>query len=145
MLKKREVELLKLLNEDSWQKNTVLAAKMGISRSTLQNGIKKLIERGVMLKYSILVAPFIYFKKVFYEIKTNPKQPEILEKLKSLQYESLEGIIGDYSLIIKQNFWSDFDFINNLNQMDQLKVENFRLVEIYKTYKEHGLTFPENP
>ncbi|MHA1144386.1 MAG: Lrp/AsnC family transcriptional regulator [Candidatus Helarchaeota archaeon] len=143
MLKTKDKDLIKHLNEDSWKKNTALANELGITRMTLLNRIKKLIDNEILLKYTIMVNPYLYSKKVFYEIKTNPREPEVLDTLRKLQFEALEGIIGDYSLIIKQNFWKDQDFLHNLNTMDQLNVENYRLIEIFRTYKEHGQIFLE--
>jgi len=110
---------------------------------TIQKRIKNLIENNVIIKYSAIINPNFYHKRIFYEIKTNPKEPKVLKTLKSLKEkpELIEGIIGDFSLIVKQNFLSNQDFINNLNEIDNLQAETYRLIEILKTYKEHGNDF----
>ena len=115
MLNSIDIKILHLLNENSWEKGTKLANNLNISRITLQKHIKRLINSGIIFNYTILMNPFLFFKKVFYEIKTNPNKPEVLNHLKSLNFETLEGILGDYSLIIKQNFLNNQEFFSNLD------------------------------
>ena len=141
MINSLDKKILKLLNENSWEKGTKLAKELTISRITLQKRIKKLIDNGVILNYTILINPNLFSKKVFYEIKTNPNKPEVLNHLKSLKFETLEGIIGDYSLIIKQNFLNNQEFFLNLDSIDNSMAESYRVIEILKTYKEHGKVF----
>lgn len=144
-LKDLDFKILQLLNDNSRKKFTSLAKDLGISRTTLQKKVDRLIENDFIFKYSIIINPNFFHKRIFYEIKTNPKEPKVLKTLKSLKQkpELIEGIIGDYSLIVKQNFLNNKDFLNNLNEIDNLEAETYRLIEILKTYKEHGNIFVE--
>ncbi|MHA1784997.1 MAG: Lrp/AsnC ligand binding domain-containing protein [Candidatus Helarchaeota archaeon] len=143
MLNSIDKKLIRLLNENSWEKLKILSEELNVSRMTIQKRINGLIQNGVILKYTILVNPNLYSKKIFYEIKTNPKEPDVLNSLKKLNFETLEGIIGDYSLIIKQNFLNNQQFNENLEEIDKIQMETYRLIEIFKTYKEHGQVFEE--
>ncbi|NHI92555.1 MAG: Lrp/AsnC family transcriptional regulator [Candidatus Lokiarchaeota archaeon] len=141
MLNSIDKKILQLLNENSWEKGTVLADILNISRITLQKRIKQLINDGFIFNFNIIINPYFYFKKIFYEIKTNPNKPKVLENLKSLKFETLEGIIGDYSLIIKHNFLNNQEFLNNLELIDNSMAESYRAIEVLKTYKEYGCVF----
>ncbi|MCK4379524.1 MAG: Lrp/AsnC family transcriptional regulator, partial [Candidatus Lokiarchaeota archaeon] len=75
---------------------------VGLSRQTYQNKLDGLRDQKIITNFTININPNIRpnnLKYVMLEIKTNPKEPELVKKLLEIpQLRMLDGIIGDFSL-----------------------------------------------
>jgi len=140
-----DLKIIEILTADHRTPHTEIAAKLKISRNTVNNKIKRLIISQVIKNYIILVDPNCFFEKtIFIEIKTNPHEPWLADNLQNIpQCEILDGIIGEYSLIIKLRIVKNFNGI--LNKIDSLMAKStskkYHIIDIIHCYKENGYVF----
>ena len=84
--------------------------------------IDKLVEKSIITGWVPVFHPFTgeYKKLVWFFVRTNPRDPQDLEFLKSLggQLLSLDGIAGPYSLSALIQFTTDQEFNNSLAYID---------------------------
>ncbi|MHA1650476.1 MAG: Lrp/AsnC family transcriptional regulator [Candidatus Helarchaeota archaeon] len=138
-------KLIEILKKDHRKHYTEIATELGISRNTVNKKITELIRKNIINNYIIVVDPNWFFQKtIFIEIKTNPHEPWLAEALQNLpECESIDGIIGEYSLILKVRILEKFDQI--LNQIDGLMARSaskkYQIIDIIHIYKENGHTF----
>ncbi|MFW9947968.1 MAG: hypothetical protein ACFFDX_14180, partial [Candidatus Odinarchaeota archaeon] len=96
------LSIIKNLNGKSKFSISKNSRKLGLSRQTYQNKLDILREEDVIKNFTININPDIHpnnLKYVMLEIKTNPKEPELVDELlKISQLRMLDGIIGDFSL-----------------------------------------------
>ena len=144
-LDKIDYKILDILKNDHRKHYTEIATDLNISRNTVNTKIKNLIQSNFIKKYTIILDPNWYFyKTIFIEIKTNPHEPWLAEQLQNLdECELLDGIIGEYSLILKVRIKDDYDII--LSQIDSLMAKSalkkYQIIDIIYTYKETGFKF----
>ena len=112
--------------------------------------IDKLIENNIITGWVPVFHPFTgdYKKLVWFFVRTNPRDPQDLEFLKSLggQLVSLDGIAGPYSLSALIQFVTDQDFNNSLAYIDsRFSIPNpvyqnikYQWLEIIAFYKFNG-------
>ena len=147
-LEELDQKILEILKDDHRKPFTEIATDLGISRNTVNNKIKKLVQKGIIRDYTIVVDPNWFFDKtIFIEIKTNPHEPWLAEGLQNLyECELIDGIIGEYSLILKVRVREDFDV--TLNQIDSLMAKSaskkYHIIDIIHIYKENGYVFGES-
>lgn len=140
-----DTKIIKVLIEDHRKPNTEIAEELGISRNTVKNKIRKLIQDNYIQNYGIIVDPNWFFQKtIFIEIKTNPHEPWLAEGLQNLsECELTDGIIGEYSLILKARIRDNFQ--NTLNRIDALMGKStskkYQIIDIIHIYKENGYKF----
>lgn len=138
-------KLLELLKDDHRRPFTEIGTILGISRNTVNNKIKKLTQKDIINNYTIVINPNWFFNKfIFIEIKTNPHEPWLAERLQDLpECETIDGIIGEYSLILKCRIKDDFTV--TLNQIDSLMAKSaskkYQIIDIIHCYKENGSRF----
>ena len=138
-------KILDYLTQDHRKPYTKIASDLSISRNTVNTKIKELIQNNIINNYTILVDPNWFFQKtIFLEIKTNPHEPWLAEQLQDLpECEWIDGIIGEYSLIIKCAIKDDFTTI--LNQIDSLMAKSaskkYQIIDTIQCYKENGYRF----
>jgi len=140
------LELIKKLNYRSKPSISEISDDLGISRQTFKNKFNKLEEENIIKNFTINIHPNIQpnLKYVILEIKTNPKEPELVkELLKIKQLRLLDGIFGEFSLIALFIFRNSEEFNRILNQIDQIMsnsyFKKYQIIETIKIYKTHGV------
>jgi len=121
---------------------------LGLSRQTYQNKLDGLREQKIITNFTININPDIRpnnLKYVMLEIKTNPKEPELVkELLKIPQLGMLDGIIGDFSLFSLLIFKSPEEYFQILNTIDNIMAKSYfkkyQIIETIKVYKTNGIS-----
>jgi DNA-binding Lrp family transcriptional regulator len=136
------IEILKRLNSKSKINFSNISGELGITRLTLQNRITNLREKKIISNYTININPNLRpnLKYVFMEIKTNPKEPFLVKELFEIpQLRTLDGILGEFSLIAMFVFNDLEDFNRNLNKIDYVMADSYfkkyQFIETIKVYK----------
>ncbi|MHA1746609.1 MAG: Lrp/AsnC family transcriptional regulator, partial [Promethearchaeota archaeon] len=118
------IALLEALYKNSRESATRLSETLSpkISRQTIAKLRKKLLETKIIHHLTVLVNPFkLNLQISFLEVKTNPGEPEILESFSNIpEIESIDGIIGDYALILKIVVATKKRFAEILSEIDQI-------------------------
>lgn len=156
MAKQTSKRLLNMLHEDARAPLTRLsdalaAMQVKVSRQRIGRYISQL-EAQKKISYSIIENPNVHeFKTFFIEIKTNPEEPEIVSRLQELQHvRSIDGIIGQNSIIAKFCTRNDQQFSAILGQVDHLitgtRFQHYKILNVIKSYKDGGMAlFPPEP
>jgi len=121
---------------------------IGLSRQTYQNKLDNLRYQKIITNFTINVDPNIRpnnLKYVMVEIKTNPKEPELVEELlKISQLKMLDGIIGDFSLFALFIFKSAEEYYQILNKVDDIMAKSYfkkyQIIETIKVFKTNGIS-----
>ncbi len=121
---------------------------LGFSRQTYQNKLDILREQKIITNFTINIDPNIRpnnLKYVMLEIKTNPKEPELVEELlKISQLKMLDGIIGDFSLFALFIFKSSEEYYQILNKVDGIMSKSYfkkyQIIETIKVFKTNGIS-----
>ncbi|TFG22583.1 MAG: hypothetical protein EU532_14265, partial [Promethearchaeota archaeon] len=84
-------------------------------------------------------------KYVILEIKTNPKEPNLVEELLKIpQLRMLDGIFGDFSLFGLLIFKSPEDYYRTLNIIDNIMAKSYfkkyQIIETIKVFKTNGIS-----
>ena len=85
MIDKIDKKIIELLMDDSRITNVQIAQKIKRSESTVRQRMTKLVERGIIKRFSIMINPiaFGYNTEAFVGINTNPSK--LLKVIKSLK------------------------------------------------------------
>jgi len=121
---------------------------MGLSRQTYQNKLDGLRDQKIITNFTININPDIRpnnMKYVMLEIKTNPKEPELVKKLLEIpQLRSLDGIFGEFSLFALLIFKSPEEYYQILNTIDTLMAKSYfkkyQIIETIKVFKIGGIS-----
>ncbi|MFW9865709.1 MAG: Lrp/AsnC ligand binding domain-containing protein [Candidatus Thorarchaeota archaeon] len=121
---------------------------IGLSRQTYQKRLDDLREKKLITNFTININPDIHpynLKYVLLEIKTNPKEPQLVDKLLSIpQLRMLDGIFGDYSLIALFIFKSPEEYYRILKTIDNIMAESYfkkyQIIETIKVFKTNGIS-----
>ncbi|MHA1460218.1 MAG: hypothetical protein ACTSO8_01950 [Promethearchaeota archaeon] len=121
---------------------------IGLSRQTYQNKLDSLRHQKMITNFTINIDPNIRpnnLKYVMIEIKTNPKEPELVEELlKISQLKMLDGIIGDFSLFTLFVFKSAEEYYQILNKVDDIMAKSYfkkyKIIETIKVFKTNGIS-----
>jgi len=121
---------------------------IGLSRQTYQNKLDSLRHQKMITNFTINIDPNIRpnnLKYVMIEIKTNPKEPELVEELlKISQLKMLDGIIGDFSLFTLFVFKSAEEYYQILNKVDDIMAKSYfkkyQIIETIKVFKTNGIS-----
>jgi transcription initiation factor TFIID TATA-box-binding protein len=81
---------------------------------------------------------------VLLEIKTNPKEPKLVDELLNIpQLRMLDGIFGDYSLIALFIFKSPEEYYQILKTIDKIMAKSYfkkyQIIETIKVFKTNGI------
>ena len=122
--------------------------KIGLSRQTYQNKLDVLRKRKIITNFTININPDIRpnnLKYVILEIKTNPKEPNLVEELiKIPQLRMLDGIFGDFSLFGLLIFKTPDDYYHTLNMIDNIMAKShfkkYQIIETIKVFKTNGIS-----
>jgi len=146
MHSEKTLNIIKLLNSKSKLNFKGISKKLGISRQTFQNKFDKLKQDELIKNFTININPNILPKLnyVILEIKTNPKEPYLVEELlKISQLKMLDGILGEFSLIALFIFKSSEEFNQILSQIDYIMSKSYfrkyQLSETIKVFKTNGI------
>jgi DNA-binding Lrp family transcriptional regulator len=119
-----------------------------ISRQTYQSKLDYMRKEKIINSFTININPNIHpigLKYVMIEIKTNPKEPELVNKLLLIpQLRILDGIIGDFSLFGLFVFKSMQEYHRVLNKVDEIMAgsyfKKYQIIETIKVFKTNGIS-----
>jgi DNA-binding Lrp family transcriptional regulator len=112
----RELQNRKFLNLKSAHENTFLSYRQFLRR------IDDLFERKIMKGWSPIIHPFAHKVKKFIWLflKTNPKDPQDLDYLRSLEgLLSLDGIAGSFSMVALIQFQNEQEYHQSLSNIEK--------------------------
>jgi DNA-binding Lrp family transcriptional regulator len=141
------IALLEALYKNSRESATTLSETLSpkISRQTIAKLRRKLLETKIIHHLTVLVNPFkLNLQISFLEVKTNPGEPEILESFSNIpEIESIDGIIGDYALILKIVVATKKRFAEILSEIDQIislksQFQAYRIIDTIDIFKLGG-------
>ncbi len=123
-----------------------IAEKLKVSRSKVNTIINFLKKNEFIIGNTVILDSFLLQERTsFFEIKTNPNEPWLIEEFEKFKFESLDGIIGEYSLILKVKTRNNFEFNQILKNIDNLMAKGsfkkYQLIDVLQTYKENGVVF----
>jgi DNA-binding Lrp family transcriptional regulator len=144
----QSLNILKNLNSKSKFSASKNSRKLGLSRQTYQNKLGYLRKDRIITNFTININPDIRpnnLKFVMLEIKTNPKEPELVnELLKISQLRMLDGIIGDFSLFALLIFKSSREYYQILNTIDKIMAKSYfkkyQIIDTIKVFKTNGIS-----
>ncbi|MFX0005136.1 MAG: hypothetical protein ACFFA7_03620 [Promethearchaeota archaeon] len=124
------------------------AREIGLSRQTYQNKLDNLRDQKIIKNFTININPNIQpnnLKYVMIEIKTNPKEPDLVKELLEIpQLRMLDGIIGDFSLFALLVFKSSEEYYQILNIIDEIMARSYfkkyQIIETIKVFKTNGIS-----
>ena len=144
--------LIKSFNNESKYVINKLTQVLGYTRQTIKKRFDDLKIEKIISNFTININPNVLpidLKYVLLEIKTNPKEPKLLEKLlKISQLKILDGILGEYSLFALLIFHSSEEYyqvlstINNI--MAQSYFKKYHIIETIKVFKTNGIELCDN-
>ncbi|MFW9972698.1 MAG: hypothetical protein ACFFDF_21110, partial [Candidatus Odinarchaeota archaeon] len=122
--------------------------EIGLSRQTYQNKLDNLRNQKIITNFTININPNIRpnnLKYVMIEIKTNPKEPQLVEELLKIpQLKMLDGIFGDFSLFALFIFKSPEEYYQTLNNIDEIMSKSYfkkyQIIETIKVFKTNGIS-----
>ena len=147
----KEVQkILIKLNSKSKFNIKKISQEIGCTRQTLQKYLKKLEEEKVISNTTININPDLRpnLKFVLIEIKSNPKEPYLVDSLLALpQLRSLDGVFGEFSLNAFFVFKDKDEFNLVLNEIDKIMASShfkkYQILETIKIYKTNGIRLTE--
>jgi len=121
---------------------------IGLSRQTYQNKLNRLRDQKIITNFTININPDIRpnnLKYVMIEIKTNPKEPELVKELLEIpQLRLLDGIIGEFSLFALLIFKSPEEYYQILNTIDNIMAKSYfkkyQIIDTIKIFKTNGIS-----
>lgn len=142
------LSIIKNINSKSKFSVSINSRKLGLSRQTYQNKLDNLREEKIITNFTININPDIYpnnLKYVMLEIKTNPKEPELVDELMKIsQLRMLDGIIGEFSLFALLIFKSSKEYYQILNTIDNIMAKSYfkkyQIIETIKVFKTNGIS-----
>ena len=148
----KNLNLIKSFNSKSKYVITKLSQVLGYTRQTIKKRFDDLNKEKIISNFTININPNIRpinLKYVLLEIKTNPKEPELLEKLlKISQLKILDGILGEYSLFALLIFHSSEEYYQVLSIIDKIMAQSYfkkyHIIETIKVFKTNGIELNDN-
>ncbi|MFX0104256.1 MAG: hypothetical protein ACFE75_02040, partial [Candidatus Hodarchaeota archaeon] len=145
------LQLIKMFSGRSKFYITKNIQALGLTRQTIQNKVKLLRKLKIIGNVTINIHPNIQpnnLKYVILEIKTNPREPQIVEKLLKIpQLKMLDGIFGEFSLIALFVFKSLEEYYDGLEKIDNIMADSYfkkyQIIEIIRVFKTNGINLNE--
>ncbi len=141
-----KLNLIEKLNSKSKPNFSKISEELDISRETLKKYFIDLERNKLIKNFTININPKMRpnLKYVILEIKTNPKEPQLVEELlKIRQLKMLDGIFGEYSLLALFMFKDSEEFNEVLDTIDKIMANSYfkkyQIIETIKIYKTHGI------
>jgi len=149
--KATDLRLIKMFSGRSKFFITKNIQALGLTRQTIQNKIRLLRKQEIIENITINIHPYIQpnnLKYIILEIKTNPREPQIVEKLLKMPYlKMLDGIFGDFSLIALLVFKSPEEYYDGLEKIDKIMAESYfkkyQIIETIRVFKTNGIKIDE--
>ncbi|MHA1669260.1 MAG: hypothetical protein ACTSV5_01650 [Promethearchaeota archaeon] len=143
--------LLKNLNSRSKLRISKISEALGITRQAFHTKFSTLITSQIIKNFTININPRLdqnRMKIVILEIKTNPKEPHLVQDLiKIPQLKSLDGIFGEFSLIGLLKFRSVDQYHKILHTIDQIMTKShfkkYQMIDVIRIYKINGIQLNE--
>ncbi|MFX0095741.1 MAG: Lrp/AsnC family transcriptional regulator [Candidatus Hodarchaeota archaeon] len=140
------LKILEILKKEPRMLHRNIAEELGISRSTVSRRVQALIDKRIIRGYRTIIA--LRPRIVLVELKTNPQEQFLLKEVLSWsEVTHIDGVIGNYSLILRVQLLGEEDFPKFLKKLDSLmsrtSFKKYRVVEIHQTYKEDDFRFPK--
>ena len=143
--------LLKNLNSRSKLRISKISDMLDITRQSFHTKFSTLISSQIIKNFTININPRLgqnRMKMVILEIKTNPKEPHLVQDLiKIPQLKSLDGIFGEFSLIGLLQFRSADQYHEILHVIDQIMTvsyfKKYQMNEVIRIYKMNGIQLSE--
>ncbi len=139
-------KILSKLNFKSKFNIKKISKEIGYTRQTFQKYLNKLKEDNVISNTTININPYIRpnLKFVLIEIKSNPKEPNLVNRLLKLpQLRSLDGVFGKFSLNAFFVFKNQEEFNLILKEIDNIMARShfkkYQILETIKIYKTNGV------
>jgi DNA-binding Lrp family transcriptional regulator len=139
-------ELIKKLYSKTKPNISKISRELNITRVTFQNRFEHLAQEGIIKNFTININPNISpnLKYIILEIKTNPKEPHLVDELQKIpQLKILDGIFGEFSLLTLFVFKDSNEFNQVLNLIDKIMsnsyFKKYQLVEAIRVYKTYGI------
>ena len=144
--------LIKSFNNESKYVITKLTQILGYTRQTIKKRFDDLKIENIISNFTININPNILpinLKYVLVEIKTNPKEPKLLEELLQIsQLKILDGILGEYSLFALLIFHSPEEYYQILSTIDKIMAQSYfkkyHIIETIKVFKTNGIELYDN-
>ncbi len=148
----RTINLIKSFNDKSKYIITKLTQVLGYTRQTIKKRFDDLKIEKIISNFTININPNILpinLKYVLLEIKTNPKEPKLLEDLlKISQLKILDGILGEYSLFALLIFHSSEEYYQVLSTIDKIMAQSYfkkyHIIETIRVFKTNGIELYDN-
>ncbi|TFG18696.1 MAG: Lrp/AsnC family transcriptional regulator [Promethearchaeota archaeon] len=146
-ISKEQKRLLNLKYSNSRITNTELGQVLGKTRQTIGHFIKIFNDNGASSEKILIMHPNREDNRLFFiEIKTNPEEPEIVSKLRRIPHtKSIDGIIGNTSLMVKFQVRTNDEFQQVLRRVDSIiantRFQFYRVINVLTVFKEAGHTF----
>ena len=138
--------IIKSLNTKTKINVKKIIKNMDISRQSFYNKFNELKEKQIISNYTININPNPpnNLKYILLEIKTNPKEPHLVEELmKFPQLMMLDGIFGEFSLIGLFIFKSSEEYYKVLESIDNIMAKSYfkkyQVIDIIKAFKINGI------
>ena len=139
ILDDKDREIIRLLEENSRYSIREIAGKVGLSHMAVYKRIKKLVDMGVIKKFSIIVDPSnLGYSCAYYimvRVKPGYDPIKIGEKIKSMRGVSMVNIIAsDYDILVLTRCLSKneaYDVLSSVRKMEG--VERASPIYIIKT------------
>lgn len=149
--KLQKIQLLETLYRDARFHANDLQNDTNISRQTISKLRKRFWESGVIKRATILFNPQILNLQYFFmEIRTNPAEPDLLRLIQQIPgVVALDGVIGDYALVVKFEVQTKQAFAKVLANIDstiaRTHFQSYRIIETIDVFKMGGIIFPISP
>ena len=143
-------KLLNILYSNSRQTYKGLENQIDKKRQTIWKYIKSMNEDGLGFEKTQIFHPNREDNRIFFtEIKTNPEEPEIISELRRIfQTISIDGIIGNTSLMVKFQVKTSEDFRQVLRRVDSIvattRFQFYRVINVLNVFKEAGHVFTDD-
>lgn len=138
---------LKILNSSKKIVVTKQIERLDYSRQTFYKKFENLLDQKIIHNFTINANPNIFpvnLKYVLIEIKTNPKEPQLVKDLLEIsQLKILDGILGEYSLFAVLIFKSPEEYYYVLKIIDKIMSQSdfkkYQIIEPIKVFKVNGI------
>ncbi len=143
-----DMRILKLLKEDSRLSYRSIAKTLNLSTGTISQRIRKLVETGVIRRFTADIDPAMVGKKctvlVMLRSKPGAKLEEIIKRIEALDESCcIHTITGDFNLHVMlrlKDQGSAADFLEELRNMDGVAfVTSFVVLRSYKHLYESSI------
>jgi DNA-binding Lrp family transcriptional regulator len=129
-----------------------VAERLGMTRQAFHYRFNELKASGIIKNFTINVHPYLNpsaMKYIIVEIKTNPKEPELISELIQItNLNTLDGLFGEFSLLALLKFETIEVYYEILNKIDQIMAKSYfkkyKIIDIIKIYKVNGIMLSDH-